>query len=269
MKSFTNEFSLLSLNTFGLPFFLGWWRLERLATELDNYNATIICFQEIQQNAYVPLLARSLKTYPHRAVYPHIYAPKGGLGIYSRLPLVRQCFEVYKDRGLRWLITFSDWALYKGALIADLKVQELKIVILNTHLNANYTGSWQRKNPLARTQHRQVQQLTHLIEELPADALVIVCGDFNFPRDTFLYEELVSQNRMSDPLSDDPRPTYRPFPLVPSKWKTSLDYVLFRPPHGIDIQVQADILVMEDSTKKSAFQRFLTDHCALTLQISW
>lgn len=269
MRSLTNEFSLLSLNTFGLPFFLGWWRLARIASELDNNGATIICLQEIQQNAYVPLLSRSLKTYPHRAVYPHIYAPKGGLGIYSRLPLAWKRFEVYKDRGLRWLVTYSDWALYKGALIAGLKVQELKIVIMNTHLNANYTGVWRRKNPLAHVQHKQVQQLTHLIEELPADALVIVCGDFNFPRDTFLYEELITQNGFSDPLSDNPRPTYRPFPLIPSKWNTSLDYVLFRAPHETEFQVQADIVVVEDATKKYAFQRFLTDHCALTLQISW
>ena len=269
MKSYTHEFSLLSLNTFGLPFFLGWWRLERLASQLDNHGATVICLQEIQQNAYVSLLVRSLKAYPHRAVYPYIYAPKGGLGIYSRLPLARQRFEVYTDRGLRWLVTFSDWALYKGALIVDLNIQELQIIVLNTHLNANYSGVWRRKNPLAHTQYQQVQQLTHLIEELPADALVILCGDFNFPRDSFLYEELVSQNRLSDPLSDDPRPTYRPFPLVPSRWETSLDYVLFRPPHERDFQVQADILLMEDTTKKSAYQRFLTDHCALTLQINW
>ena len=264
-----NEFSLLSLNTFGIPFFLGWGRLARLASELDNNGTAIICLQEIQQNAYVSLLARSLTTFPHRVVYPHIYAPKGGLGTYSRLPFSWQGFEVYKDRGLRWLITYSDWALYKGALIAKTKVQELEIVILNTHLNANYTGVWHRNNPLARVQHRQVQQLTRLVEEVSEDAFVIVCGDFNFPRDTFLYEELISQNRLSDPLRDDPRPTYRPFPLVPSKWNTSLDYVLYRVPHEPKFQVQADIVVFEDTTQKYAFQRFLTDHCALTLQINW
>jgi len=269
MRSLKNEFSLLSLNTFGLPFFLGWNRLERLANELNSHDTTIICLQEIQQNAYAPLLARCLKTYPYRAVYPHIYAPKGGLGIYSRLPLDQQRFEVYEDRGLQWLITFSDWALYKGVLIAHLKVQELEIVVLNTHLNANYTGDWHSKNPLASTEHRQVQQLTRLVEELPAEAFIIVCGDFNFPRNSFLYEELVTHNRLSDPLSDDPRSTYRPFPLVPSKWNTSLDYVLFRAPHETEFQVQADIVVFEDRTKKHAFQRFLTDHCALTLQIRW
>ena len=269
MRSLTNEFSLLSLNTFGLPFYLGWRRLARLARELDDSDAAILCLQEIQQNAYVPLLSGSLETYPYQAVYPHVYAPKGGLGIYSRLPIARHRFDVYEDRGLRWLVTFSDWALYKGALIAELKVQEVDIVVVNTHLNANYTGDWRRKNQLAIIQHRQVQQLSRLVEELPADAFVIVCGDFNFPRDTFLYEELIRQNSLSDPLSDDPRPTYRPFPFVPASWNTSLDYVLFRAPHGSKYQVQADIVVLEDTEKEFAFQRFLTDHCALTLQVRW
>ena len=70
MRSLMNEFSLLSLNTFGIPFFLGWGRLARLASELDNNGTAIICLQEIQQNAYVSLLARSLTTFPHRVVMP-------------------------------------------------------------------------------------------------------------------------------------------------------------------------------------------------------
>jgi len=267
--SLTHEFSLLSLNTFGIPFFLSWERLGRLAGELERLGPTVICLQEIQQNAYTPLLARQLPTYSHRATFPHIYAPKGGLGIYSQYPLIQQRFEPYLDRGLRFFITFADWALFKGALVVHQQVAGLDIFILNTHLNANYSGNWHHKNPLALVQLGQVQMLSGLLEEMPAEALIILCGDLNFPRASFLYEELVIQNGLTDPLLDDPRPTYRPFPLVPSKWKTSLDYILYRIPDGKDFNVQADILPIEDSSQKNALRRFLTDHCALTLSISW
>ena len=266
MKS---EFSLLSLNSFGVPFFLSWGRLARLARELEDLATTVICLQEIQQNAYVPLLARRLEAYPYQAIFPHVYAPKGGLGTFSRLPLASKFFEPYRDRGLRWLITFSDWALYKGVLVTQLRIQELEILILNTHLNANYSGDWRHNNPLARVQHSQVQQLTHLVSQMPADALVILCGDFNFPRTAFLYEELTLQAGLTDPLLTDPRPTYRPFPLIPSKWKTSLDYLFLRIPQGKDINLQADIVPVEDSTQTRPFGRFLSDHNALTLKISW
>ena len=230
---------------------------------------TIICLQEIQQNAYPPLLIQHLPTYPNRAIFPHIYAPKGGLGTFSQIPLIQQRFEPYPDRGLRFFITFADWALFKGVLITHLQTGGTDIFVLNTHLNANYSGDWHRKNPLALVQLSQIQKISALMEEMPAEALIILCGDFNFPRTSFLYKELVAQNRLIDPLFEDPRPTYRPFPLVPPSWKTSLDYILYRPPQGSDFNIQADILPMEDSKQKSTLKRFLTDHCALTLNIKW
>ena len=188
---------------------------------------------------------------------------------FSRPPINRQQFELYKDRGLRLLITISDWALQKGMLVSHLQVGELEIVIVNTHLNANYSGDWRRENRLAMTQHKQVQQLSRLLMVLPQDALIILCGDFNFPRTSFLYDELVTENHLIDPLQEDERPTYRPFPLVPSKWKISLDFILLRLPQGKEVSYQADIMPLEDTSQHHAIRRFLTDHNALTLKVNW
>ena len=263
------EFSLLSLNTFGVPFYLSWSRLRRLAGELNRSAVTTICLQEIQQNAYMPMIRRGLTSYPYCISERHIYAPKGGLATFSRLPVAQHRFEVYQDMGTWYSISFPDWATYKGILSVNLEVEGVPVIVLNTHMNANYGGVWQRVNPLARIEQRQVQQLHQAIHALPNEALVIVCGDFNFPRNSFLYEELVAQNNLLDPLVDDQRPSYRPFPLVPLKWKTSLDYLLIRKPAQKSFQVQADLMVMEDTTKRRPIQRFLTDHNALTLHIRW
>ena len=264
----SDEFSLLSLNTFGIPFFLSWGRLIRLAKHLERLGPTIICLQEIQQNAYIPLLIRCLPTYPYRAIFPHIYAPKGGLGIFSRVPLTQQRFEPYPDRGLRYFITFADWALFKGVLVGRLQTKGVDVFILNTHMNANYSGDWHPRNSLALVQHRQIHKISALLGKMPGEALIILCGDLNFPRASYLYEELVVKNGLTDPLRDDPRPTYRPFPMVPSRWKTSLDYILYRLPHEKNFKIQADIIPIEDSSQKNIFRRFLTDHCALKLDIS-
>ena len=263
-----DEFSLLSLNTFGIPFFLSWGRLIRLGKHLERLGPTIICLQEIQQNAYIPLLIRCLPTYPYRAIFPHIYAPKGGLGIFSRVPLTQQRFEPYPDRGLRYFITFADWALFKGVLVSRLRTKGVDVFVLNTHMNANYSGDWHPRNPLALVQRRQIQKISVLLKKMPGEALIILCGDLNFPRASPLYEELVMKNGLTDPLRDDPRPTYRPFPLVPSQWKTSLDYILYRLPHEKNFQTQADIILVEDASQKNIFRRFLSDHCALKLNIS-
>jgi len=78
------EFSLLSLNTFGIPFYLGWGRLSRLTRELDRLHVTAICLQEIQQNAYAHLIQRGLTSYPHSAYERYRYAPKAAWR-YSRV----------------------------------------------------------------------------------------------------------------------------------------------------------------------------------------
>jgi endonuclease/exonuclease/phosphatase family metal-dependent hydrolase len=194
----TGEFSLLSLNTFGIPFYLGWERLGRLTRELDQLSTTVICLQEVQQNAYSPLLQKRLTTYPHSVIERHRYAPKGGLAVFSRIPIVQQRFEVYQFRGTWLSISFADWALYKGFLAVHFDVGGIPVIVMNTHLNANYSGVWHPANPMSQIQLRQVQQLTQAIHLLPEDAVVIICGDLNFPRTSFLYEELVGQNNLLD-----------------------------------------------------------------------
>ena len=72
-------FSLLSLNTFGVPFYLSTWRIKLLAAELNRLAPTVICLQEIQQSAYLLLLQNGLTAYPTRAFYRNRFAPKGGL----------------------------------------------------------------------------------------------------------------------------------------------------------------------------------------------
>ena len=264
-----SEFSLLSLNTFGIPFYLSWERLGRMARQLNRIPVTAICLQEVQQNAYAQLIQRGLTSYPHSVYERHRYAPKGGLAIFSRLPWIDQRFEVYQDRGAWHSLSLADWALHKGIQSASFEVDGMPVTVLNTHMNVNYFGVWHPANHMSRILHRQVRQMNQTIQSLPENSLVVVCGDFNFPRNSFLYKELIEQNSFVDPLFEDERHTYRPFPLVPSKWKTSLDYVLVRQPARMGVQIQADLIAIEDTTKQSSMLRFLTDHNALVLKIGW
>lgn len=264
-----NEFSLLSLNTFGIPFYLSWERMGRLARRLDPLPVTAICLQEIQQNAYSRLIQRGLNSYPHAAYERHHYAPKGGLATFSRLSCVQHRFEVYHQRGTWHSLSFADWATYKGFQSVDFEIGGTPLTVINTHMNANYGGAWHANNRLSQILSHQVHQLSRAIRSLPGETLVIICGDFNFPRNSFLYDELIAQADLLDPLAGDHRPTYRPFPLAPKKWKTSLDYVLVRRPAGMKVQVQANLVPIEDTATKLPIRRFLTDHNALVLHARW
>jgi endonuclease/exonuclease/phosphatase family metal-dependent hydrolase len=264
-----SEFSVLSLNTFGIPFFLSGPRIVRLAQELNRLAPAVLCLQEVQQNAYVPLWQRCLAEYPQVAFEWNTLAPKGGLLTAARHPLLHSRFYPYPNRGRLLSIGFSDWALFKGVLLTEFLIEEQLIVIMNTHMHANYTANWTPRGSMARIQFDQVRFLTSLVQAQPDEALVIVCGDFNFPRSTFLYEHLVRNAGLIDPLAEDPRPTYRPFPLVPSRWSIPLDFMLYRPPQAEAPHFTADIIPVEAASARLPTQRFLTDHHALTLTIHW
>ena len=126
------SFSLLSLNTFGVPFYLSLWRIKQLAAELNRMAPSVICLQEIQQNAYLPLLQNGLKAYPTIAFYRNRFAPKGGLFTASTAgcPIVRSAFTPFPHRGVPLSIGFADWALNKGVLLADLEIGGRRVVVL-------------------------------------------------------------------------------------------------------------------------------------------
>jgi hypothetical protein len=84
-----------------------------------------------------------------------------------------------------------------------------------------------------------------------------------------LYEELSEISGFTDPLKNDPRPTYRPMSFLASKWSVSLDFIFYRKPDKIDTAVTADILPIENSKAFTDRSRFLSDHCALSLFTRW
>jgi hypothetical protein len=266
------SFSMLSLNTFGVPFYLSLWRIKRLAAELNQLAPTVLCLQEIQQNAYLPLLQRGLAAYSHQAYFRNPLAPKGGLftASLSTCPMIKRDFFPFPNQGRALSIGFADWALNKGVLMASLEFNRCHFVIMNTHLQANYRGDWRASNSQTQIQLDQVKYLIELIHAQREDACVVVCGDFNFPHQSPAYQEMVSHSGLTDALAGDPRPTYLPFPLIPSKkWQIPLDYIFYRPPVGKTWSIKPDIMPVANNSAKLQFQRFLTDHCALTLFIDY
>ena len=263
------SFSLLTLNSFGLPFFLGLRRMGILANELNQRNDTILCLQEIQQDIYLPLLRKKLTRFPNQSYQKNVFAPMGGLLTASRQPFTRVEFLPFPNRGKLFSIGFADWALRKGVLLSELNLDGMRVIVLNTHIHANYTGQWSRESILARIQYDQVHYLAELAQAQPLDAFVIICGDFNFPRNTFLYEELAGISGFVDPLHNNPRPTYRPVSFLASKWSVTLDFIFYHKPDKISGDVDADIFPIENSRAKHASSRFLSDHSALNLTAHW
>ena len=151
--------------------------------------------------------------------------------------------------------------------MVNLEVDGRCFVGMKVGVHANDLGVWRLSNRETPMQLDQVNYVVELMHAQPKDAWVIVCGDFNFPRQSPAYQQMISQCGRLDARSRDPRPTYLPFPLVSVKWLTSPDYFFYSIPAGEVLNVSAEMIQVVNSSAQRPFQRFLTDHQALRLNI--
>jgi endonuclease/exonuclease/phosphatase family metal-dependent hydrolase len=261
-------FSLLTLNCYGVPAPGTSRRLSLLATILNHEDLSAVCLQEVQANTYCKQLVRACTSYPVNAYEPFVHAPKGGLLNLSKHPMQQSEFVLYDERGLWYSPALADWILHKGVLISRLNTGDFPVVIMNTHLTANYMGDWSRRNPYAKHEHNQLQQLAHLVQLQPSDSLVLVCGDFNIPRGSWLYESFLEASGLSDPLSGSTQPTLRPRPALPARYTMPIDFAFVRRPHQCELKIESR-LRFQEQIKHEGRRSYLSDHCGVELTLHW
>jgi endonuclease/exonuclease/phosphatase family metal-dependent hydrolase len=262
------NFSLLTLNCYGVPAPGTARRLSLLADTLNTESLSAVCLQEVQSNRYCKQLQRACTSYPASAFEPFIHAPKGGLLTLSQYPIDQAEFMIYEERGLWYTPALADWILHKGILISRMDVSGVPVVLINTHLTANYTGDWNRTNPYAKHEHLQLQQLAKLVQEQPDESLVLVCGDFNIPRGSWLYDYFLYASGLSDPLAGDMQPTLRPRWVIPARYFMPIDFAFVRAPHHTAVTAESR-LRFEERVLHDGRHLHLSDHYGVELQLNW
>jgi endonuclease/exonuclease/phosphatase family metal-dependent hydrolase len=262
--------ALLSLNCFGVPTPGTRRRLLALAHQLGQGGYDVVCLQEVQSHAYRTLLADACgPRYPHSASARFVHAPKGGLLTLSRLPVEGQAFTLFAERRVVSPPALMDWALHKGVLLARVSAAGVPVVVLSTHLSANYSASWEVQNPYARVQRLQLAQLAAIVQAQPAEAIVVACGDFNIPRGGWLYDEFLAASGLADPLAGDMRPTQRMPPGVPARLAMPIDFALLRVPPLPGLRVSSALRFDQRLPIDGARPDFLSDHLGVELRVAW
>jgi endonuclease/exonuclease/phosphatase family metal-dependent hydrolase len=263
------EFSLLTFNCFGAPFWTPRRRLRTLAQELDRLAPDVVCLQEVQSHAMRRLLTENCSIYNDYAFVSSKRAPRGSLLSLARAPLDLTDFDLYEAQGAWYAPTLMDRFTQKGALVSRLAYAGRQIVVINTHLVANYGANWQPESRPARDQQRQLHQLAAIVRTLPLDAILLVAGDFNLPRSSWLYDEFLELSGMRDPLAGDTRPTYRPFPGVPAHYALPIDFVFVRLPADLHAYIESDLCLTEKTLLVGGGQSYLSDHMGVRVTLRW
>lgn len=263
-------FSLLTLNCYGVPGITTHLRLRQLAQALNDADYAIVCLQEVQAHRYRRLFQNlCAQCYPSQSYQHFVHAPKGGLLTLARTPIEHQQYMLFQERGLWYTPALMDWILHKGVLLTRTTIQGLPVIALNTHLTANYTGNWSRGKPFAMQEHRELMQVADLINRQPPEALVVISGDFNVPRGSWMYQEFLQKAKLIDPLAGDSRPTFRPHPTMPTRYAVPIDFTLYRAPNGLEIKTTSDLQFQEKASFTGAAPQYLSDHIAVETRFSW
>jgi len=263
-----DSFSLLTLNCFGLWLPNTRRRLLALARELEQSPYQVVCLQEIQLHEYQNLLVKECNSYSYTFSEPYIHCPKGGLLTLSRRPFASTAFEPYVERGLWYTPMLLDRLFFKGMLITHLVWNEIPMVIINTHLLANFAGDWERHGLYARVEEKQMRQLAETVRAQSADSIVIVVGDFNVPRGSRLYRDFLVQSGLTDPLARDPRPTLRiPFGAI-SQYSLAIDCIFLRIPDRYSLRINCDLCFTEKHPIGKRRRSYLSDHSGIEIHIT-
>lgn len=262
-------FSLLTFNCFGGVNWTTPRRLRSLVHELHELAATVVCLQEVQTNLALRLLLRASTAYPAHAYLPGLSAPRGALLTLARTPLHSPHFIRYTTQGAWFGPTVMDQLTQKGMLISRTQQGDQQVIVINTHLVANYMANWQPALRAARDQQSQLHQLAATVHGQPANAIVLVAGDFNIPRGSWLYTEFLERSGLQDPLAGDERPTYRPFPGVPVRYALPIDFVFLRTPPGVATHTETSFYFTEQRPYVGGGRGYLSDHLGIRVTVQW
>ncbi|GAB4199144.1 MAG: hypothetical protein OHK0022_19110 [Roseiflexaceae bacterium] len=260
---------MITLNCLGVPAPMTGRRLRTLARELEGDPADVVCLQEVQTNPYRKLLTQVCTGFGSSTFEPFVYAPKGGLLTLTRHSVTRAQFTLYRERGDWFGPSAADRLLHKGVLQSEFVCDGLRVVVLNTHLSANYRGDWSSENRYVRVERAQLAQLAELVRGLPREALILVAGDFNVPRDSRLFQTFLADSGLCDPLAGDTRPTYRPLAGLPAHFAKPIDFALLRAPELPGLHVQAGLCFTERMPLAGGGEGFLSDHCGISIDITF
>jgi endonuclease/exonuclease/phosphatase family metal-dependent hydrolase len=263
----SNSLSLLTLNCFGLWLPNTKQRLSALARELETSSYQIVCLQEIQLHQYQELLVKACPSYRYAIYERYFHCPKGGLLTLSRIPVTRTSFEPYHERGLWYTPMLLDRLFYKGMLITKFQWANIPVVIINTHILANFVGDWERHGMYASVEERQLSQLASTVLKQPCDALILVVGDFNIPRGSKLYFDLLASAGLTDLMAGDSRPTLRTPVRVSSQYPLAIDYVLLRTPTTNSFEADCDLCFTSKYWINNHWHGYISDHNGIAIQL--
>lgn len=257
------ELRIISLNTFGAPFFSKSIskRFGLIAETFNKEQPDIICLQEVVLYQHLKLLKATLKNYPYCSYKRFLLGPKGGLVIFSKLPVESTVFFDFTDRGSLRNKSVVGRIMRFGIL--GIRIKDAPITIFTTHLIPNSDGVWTRNNRFTKYLQSQLFQLSGVIaDERRWKRDIILAGDFNIQPDTFLYEEFLKNSGLTDIFTANRGITRHESPAENLEAQT-IDFIF----HSSQVKQLSTAYIFQSPLRKNGNDFYLSNHIGLMAQL--
>jgi len=254
-----------TLNTRGVPV-RGSGLVERyaaIARTFEDSPADVVSVQEVHTYGHLRLLTRGMPSFRWVTYARGPLGPCGGVVTLSRRPARAQQFQRFSwpsAAGLPWRARLLSPS--KGALVT--RLSDPDVLVVNIHPTANTDGDWSSGGRFAPMHRQQLATVARVVGSLPAP--VVVCGDFNVPRETQLHREFMGEARLTDAFAGRCPPTFHAEYLPAGRPAQCIDFLLVSPSVVVD---STSLMFTTPQPLAGGARGLVSDHVGLCATLRW
>lgn len=254
--------SILTFNTCGVSIFKKnfFAKTREIANIINKEDLDIINFQEVIFYRHLRYLKKLLPGFPYIIYKPSLLGPQAGLVTFSRFPLKMVRFQRFKKNGDFYNLSVIHMLAQRGMLISQL-TNNTDITIINTHFSSNMSNQWVTENHYTKVLRLQVKELGQLIQS-NKEKLYLISGDFNIPKTSSLYPNLIAEN-LVDLFKDTDKATHLGDLFFDNTSHLQVDYIFVSHSSRIQVAVSSRKFLFDQKIAFGSQKEYLSDHVGL------
>lgn len=239
-------------------------RINKIGELLANEKADVIALQEVHTYLILNLLKMKLTAYPYIAYKRYLYGPRGGLVTFSKYPLEQIEYSNYRKRGSFLNKSFVAHVIRNGVLIC--KIKDKPLIIFNTYITPNMDYDYSKKNRYSRYIEAQLRQLATITKDFSTKGDVLIGGDFNAAKESYLYSTFVNLSKAIDVFKKYDSPTQHQAFYPDHQPVTRIDHMFLLAKKKPSI-ISTQHIFTEKIRLKNEKLSYLSDHIGLKATI--
>lgn len=241
-------------------------RMNKIGELLEKEQADVILLQEVHTYLVLNLLKTKLTSYPYISYKRYLYGPRGGLVTFSKHPLENNDYINYQTRGSMLNKSIVAHVIQNGILVCKIKNTSTKII--NTYITPNMDYDFSKNNRYSRYIEAQLRQLAQVIKHDAAKETILIGGDFNTDKRSYLYTMFLKLSQATDLFTKDDVPTKHQAYYPSHQLVERLDYIFYSGKKTPTILSTKHLFTKKIQLHNKKFS-YLSDHIALKATIKW